>query len=982
VPFRAYAKSSYGVTITGSTGGAVDTTPPNNVTNLTTSSVLQTTLTLNWTASTSSDIASYDVYNGSTLLGNVTGTTYSVTGLTTNTTYTFTVKAKDTSNNVASGTSVNVTTLVNPPADVTNLTTNGLTFSSVTLNWTASATATSYDVYNGATLLGNVTTTSYNVTGLSATTSYTFKVIAKNAGGSSTGATTTVTTPASTDTTPPAEVINLTAGTATINSIPVTWTLSNSTDVANYEVAYSTDGGTTYTVASSAVNSSSTSYTITGLTAGTSYTIRVVGIDTSSNRSAGATTTSSTATAVTYTVSASPAAGTYGSTQNVTLSVSPTGATIYYTTDGTTPTTSSSVYSTAIVVSATTTIKYFAQDNVGNATSVQTSTYTIDTVAPTVTISPVAGTYGSTQSITLSANETATIYYTIDGTTPTSSSTVYSTPISVSVTTTVKYFAVDTVGNSSAVQSATYTIVANAAPTLSSTYSTTSVTSADVISIPFTLSDDTDTILSVACVTDGTTRTINFPTGSNTWNVGTLSPGSHTLTLQATDSGSLTSNTLTFNITSTARTLSTSVSSGLVSSWNFENLASGATTVSDSTGSNALAVGTAFTNNANIVSDGGVTGDGTGTMASPNLLASAGDYTIAVTYKFKQNPNNYATYYNENIFSIASDLNLNLKATNYQIRVNATSNNPTVYPAHLHHDTAVIKVDSVNNQASFYLNGSLVATYAYTVGTTIPKLILFGGPYAPGTTNDRGYSTFKNALFWNRQLTDTEISTVTNEITRTDGDVFNTTNTITTVNYGLIDAYDLVASQLADTYVTSVVGIHKLWKSTAPTKNADGSMVGGVFKPYYSSYRPNKSHTFVFKGTRARKDNDDFFSYMGADFGHDVNDMVFVKINGTKYCQNSVTDTSIHTFIMTLDDDGTNTTFKFYLDGVYKTSQVITNSTLGNSYPAIFTSTNSGMSTYAVDSTQTDSRYKILNYKRALTQAEITKLHSDLMATT
>jgi hypothetical protein len=57
------------------------------------------------------------VFNGSTLLANVTGTTYNVTGLTDSTQYTFTVKAKDGANNTASGASVTVTT--SAPTDTT-----------------------------------------------------------------------------------------------------------------------------------------------------------------------------------------------------------------------------------------------------------------------------------------------------------------------------------------------------------------------------------------------------------------------------------------------------------------------------------------------------------------------------------------------------------------------------------------------------------------------------------------------------------------------------------------------------------------------------------------------------------------------------------------------------------------------------------------------------------------------------------------------
>ncbi|PFP30277.1 hypothetical protein COJ96_06075 [Bacillus sp. AFS073361] len=121
---KAFAKDTAGnssavqsVTYTLDATPPADTTAPSNVTNLAYSNVTQTGLTLTWTASASSDVASYDVYNGSTLLANVTGTTYNVSGLTASTQYTFAVKAKDAANNVASGTSVTVTT--SAPADTT-----------------------------------------------------------------------------------------------------------------------------------------------------------------------------------------------------------------------------------------------------------------------------------------------------------------------------------------------------------------------------------------------------------------------------------------------------------------------------------------------------------------------------------------------------------------------------------------------------------------------------------------------------------------------------------------------------------------------------------------------------------------------------------------------------------------------------------------------------------------------------------------------
>ena len=73
-----------------------------------------------------------------------------------------------------------------------------------------------------------------------------------------------------------------------------------------------------------------------------------------------------------------PAAGTYTETQDVEISCATSGATIYYTTDGATPTTSSAVYSSAIPVSETTTIKAMAVASGYDNSAVAEATYTIN----------------------------------------------------------------------------------------------------------------------------------------------------------------------------------------------------------------------------------------------------------------------------------------------------------------------------------------------------------------------------------------------------------------------------------------------------------------------------------------------------------------------------------------------------------------------------------------------------------------------------
>ena len=171
-----------------------------------------------------------------------------------------------------------------------------------------------------------------------------------------------------------------------------------------------------------------------------------------------------TSTATVATPTFSPGAGSYTSSQSVTISDSTSGATIYYTTNNTTPSSTSTKYTGPISVTASETIEAIAELSGDNNSAVATAAYTISTpTVATPTFSPGAGSYTSSQSVTISdATSGATIYYTTNNTTPSSTSTKYTGPISVTASETIEAIAELSGDNNSAVATAAYTISASA----------------------------------------------------------------------------------------------------------------------------------------------------------------------------------------------------------------------------------------------------------------------------------------------------------------------------------------------------------------------------------------------------------------------------------------------------------------------------------------------------------------------------------------
>lgn len=169
------------------TAGTADTTAPTAPT-LSASGTTSTSTSLSWSGATDNvSVTGYDVYQGTTLIASVTTTSYTVTGLSASTTYSFTVKAKDAAGNISVASNVVSVTTSTPDTTAPTAPTvsaSGTTASGTTLSWsgaTDNVGVTGYNVYQGTTLLGSTATTSYIVSGLAASTTYSFTVKAKDA---------------------------------------------------------------------------------------------------------------------------------------------------------------------------------------------------------------------------------------------------------------------------------------------------------------------------------------------------------------------------------------------------------------------------------------------------------------------------------------------------------------------------------------------------------------------------------------------------------------------------------------------------------------------------------------------------------------------------------------------------------------------------------------------------------------------------------
>ncbi|GHU60928.1 hypothetical protein FACS189445_1900 [Spirochaetia bacterium] len=233
-------------------------------------------MTISWNAV--SGAASYKVYRAGSSAGPFTNistsstTTYTDTGLTAGTTYWYKVSAVNGTEGAQSGAVSGITTALAAP---TGLSVTAQSSSGMAVSWSAVTGAASYKIYRASssagpftTSVGSSTTTAYTDTGLTAGTTYWYKVSAVNGTEGAQSA-------AVSGRTSPAAPTGLSATAQSSSGMTLNW--SAVTGAASYKIyrASSSAGPFTTSVGSSAT----TTYTDTGLTAGTTYWYKVSAVN-------------------------------------------------------------------------------------------------------------------------------------------------------------------------------------------------------------------------------------------------------------------------------------------------------------------------------------------------------------------------------------------------------------------------------------------------------------------------------------------------------------------------------------------------------------------------------------------------------------------------------------------------------------------------------------------------------------------------------
>lgn len=265
-----------------------DTEPPSPITDLIANNTSDTSTELTWTASTDNvAVSRYEIFqNGVSIGDSGTNTSFVVNGLTAGVAYSFYILAQDEAGNFSNPSN---TIAVTPqdtqaPTAVSDLSSANVTATSVQLTWSPSTDntgVTNYEIFQDAVSIGNSgSATSFNVTGLTASNTYQFSVIAEDNAGNRSGAgnAIVVTTLAPTDTIAPSTISDLTASNTSEVSTLLSWSAaSDNVGVTNYEIFSDSESIGNVGIL--------TSFSVNGLTPNTNYVFYVVASDNAGNTS-------------------------------------------------------------------------------------------------------------------------------------------------------------------------------------------------------------------------------------------------------------------------------------------------------------------------------------------------------------------------------------------------------------------------------------------------------------------------------------------------------------------------------------------------------------------------------------------------------------------------------------------------------------------------------------------------------------------------
>jgi len=283
------AESTNNTDFLGSTTGATytinDTIAPSVPSGLTATTRTATSVAFSWTASTD-DVAvtGYKIYRGGTQIATTASTSYTNTGLTPSTNYSYTVAAYDAAGNTsAQSTALATSTTADTtaPSVPSGLAAGTRTLTTIPLTWTASTdnvAVTGYKIYRGGTQVGTSSTASYTDSGLTPGTNYSYTVAAYDAAGNISAQSTASSFATLADTTAPSVPSGLTSATQTTTTISLNWTAStDNVAVTGYKIYR---GGTQI------ATTATTSYTDISLTTGATYSYTIAAYDAAGNTSA------------------------------------------------------------------------------------------------------------------------------------------------------------------------------------------------------------------------------------------------------------------------------------------------------------------------------------------------------------------------------------------------------------------------------------------------------------------------------------------------------------------------------------------------------------------------------------------------------------------------------------------------------------------------------------------------------------------------